>query len=73
MRNSVKSTLDLQPLQKENISFDTHVEIKVSTIWLPKIWDQCQYLSTCVPTPTPTPTPPLTQNYLPLSKPKINP
>lgn len=29
MRNSVKSTLDLQPLQKEKISFDTHVEIKV--------------------------------------------
>ena len=50
MRNSVKSTLDLQPLQKEKISFDTHVEIKVSTIWLAKIWDQCQYLSTCVPT-----------------------
>lgn len=67
MRNSVKSTLDLQPLQKEKISFDTHVEIKMSTIWLAKIWDQCQYLSTCVPTP------PLTQNYLPLPKPKINP
>lgn len=67
MRNSVKSTLDLQPLQKEKISFDTHVEIKVSTIWLAKIWDQCQYLSTCVPNP------PLTQNYLPLPKPKINP
>lgn len=65
MRNSVKSTLDLQPLQKEKIYFDTHVEIKVSTIWLSKNLGSMsisEHLCT-YPSPNPKlPTPPQAQN-----------